>query len=82
MGSNRRKEITYHLSENQIDELFDEVDDKREHETDQLPQELYKGDKIAEAADRVGRSEATGDRWADAWTDDGLEGLMPSFGGG
>ena len=81
MGSNRRKEIKYHLSEDRIDELFDEVDEKREHERISFLKNLYKGDEIAEAADRVGRSEATGDRWADSWNEDGLEGLMPSFGG-
>jgi len=37
---------------------------------------------IKEAANRVGRSESTGDRWADAWNEDGLQGLAPSFGGG
>jgi transposase len=27
-------------------------------------------------------SAATGGRWADAWNEDGLEELMPNFGGG
>jgi len=43
---------------------------------------LYYGDSIVEAADREGRSAATGGRWAEAWNKGGLDGLMPSFGGG
>lgn len=43
---------------------------------------LYRGDTVPEAADREGRSPATGTRWASAWNEGGLDGLMPDFGGG
>ena len=43
---------------------------------------LYRGDSISEAADRVGVSQPTGSRWADAWNADGVAGLEPAFGGG
>jgi hypothetical protein len=81
MGNNCREEIKYHLPEERIDELLREVDDKRKYERVGFLKDLYQGDTIGEAADRVGRSEATGDRWADAWNEGGLEGLRPSFGG-
>ena len=82
MANNRRKEIKYHLPEERIDELLREVDDKRKYERVGFLKNLYQGDTIGEAADRVGRSEATGDRWADAWNADGVAGLEPAFGGG
>lgn len=43
---------------------------------------LYRGDSISEAADRVGVSQPTGSRWVDAWNADGVAGLEPAFGGG
>ena len=43
---------------------------------------VYQGDLIKKAANRVGRSESTGGRWADRWNEGGLEGLAPSFEGG
>ena len=82
MTGGRRKEITYHLSEKKIDELLREATDDRRKERLGFLKNLYYGDLVAEAADREGRSAATGRRWADAWNEGGLEGLMPSFGGG
>ncbi|CCC41343.1 IS630-like element ISHwa7 family transposase [Haloquadratum walsbyi] len=82
MTGGRRKEITHHLSEKKIDELLREATDDRRKERLGFLKNLYYGDLIAEAADREGRSAATGRRWADAWNEGGLEGLMPSFGGG
>ena len=82
MTGGRRKEITYHLSEKKIDKLLREATDDRRKERLGFLKNLYYGDLIAEAADREGRSAATGRRWADAWNEGGLEGLMPSFGGG
>ena len=81
MSGNRRKEITFHLSEERIDELLREAEDDHRKERLGFLKNLYYGDSIAEAADREGRSAATGSRWADAWNEGGLEGLMPSFGG-
>ena len=82
MSGDRRKEITYHLPEERIDELLREAEDDRRKERLGFLKKLYYGDTIAEAADREGRSAATGRRWVKAWNGGGLEGLIPSFGGG
>ena len=82
MGDGRRKEIKRHLPEERIDELLRGAEDNRRQERLGFLKNLYRGDTIEEAADREGRSAATGGRWLDAWNEGGLEGLMPSFGGG
>jgi len=82
MGRERRKEIKRHLSEEKLDELLRDAEDKHRIRRLGFVKNLYQGDTIAEAADREARSAATGGRWADAWNEGGLEELMPSFGGG
>ncbi len=82
MGDGRRKEIEHHLHEERIDELLREADYNRCQERLGFLKNLYRSDTIVEAADREGRSAATGGRWLHAWNDGGLEELMPSFGGG
>lgn len=82
MERSRRKEIERHLSEDEIDELLREAEDEHRLRRLGFLKNLYRGDSVPEAADREGRSAATGDRWADAWNEGGLEALMPSFGGG
>jgi transposase len=82
MERSRRKEIKHHLSEQEIDELLKEAEDKHRRRRLGFLKNLYRGDSIPEAADREGMSDTTGDRWAEAWNEGGLEGLMPSFGGG
>ena len=82
MERSRRKEIKHHLSEDEIDELLREAEDKHRRRRLGFLKNLYRGDSIPEAADREGVSATTGGRWVEAWNDGGLEGLMPSFGGG
>ncbi len=82
MTNGRRKEITHHLPEERIDELLREAEDVHRLRRLGFVKNLYRGDTIPEAADREGRSVATGDRWAESWNDGGVEGLMPNFGGG
>ena len=82
MSDDRRKEIKRHLSEEKLDELLREAEETRHQERLGFIKNLYRGDTIAEAADREGRSAVTGGRWADAWNRGGLDELMPSFGGG
>lgn len=82
MERSRRKEIKRHLSEEEIDELLREAEDDHRLRRLGFLKNLYQGDSIPEAADREGRSAATGDRWAEAWNEGGVEELMPSFGGG
>jgi len=82
MERSRRKEIKHHLSEEEIDKLHRDAEDEHRLRRLGFLKNLYQGDSIPEAADREGRSAATGDRWAEAWNEGGLEALMPSFGGG
>ncbi len=82
MERSRRKEIKHHLSEEEIDELLREAEDDHRLRRLGFLKNIYQGDSIPEAADREGRSAASGDRWVEAWNEGGLEELMPSFGGG
>lgn len=82
MGRDRRKEITHHFDEDTLDEKLREASDEHRLRRLGFLKNLYQGDTIAEAADREGRSESTGDRWAAAWNEEGLAGLMPDFAGG
>ena len=72
------KGIKHHLTEDELDEMLAEADDDEIVRRLTFLKNVYQGDLIKEAANRVGRSESTGDRWNEA----GLEGLAPSFGGG
>jgi transposase len=82
MTYKRRKEIKRHLTEDELDKKLAEADDDDIVRRLTFLKNLYQGDMIKEAANRVGRSEATGDRWADDWNEGGLEQLAPSYGGG
>ena len=82
MSRKRRKEIKHHLTEDELDEKLAEADDDEIVRRLTFLKNIYQGDLIKEAANRVGRSESTGGRWADRWNEGGLEGLAPSFGGG
>ena len=82
MKRSRRKRIEYHLTEEKLDEKLRNASDVHALRRIGFVKNLYRGDTIAEAAAREGRSESTGDRWADAWNEGGLNTLMPSFGGG
>ena len=81
MGS-RRTEIKRHLPEDEIDEMLREAEDDHHLRRIGFVKNLYQGDTIPEAADREGRSAATGTRWAADWNEGGFKQLMPSFGGG
>lgn len=81
MGT-RRTEIERHLPEEEIDELLRATKDDRRLRRIGFVKNLYRGDTIPEAADREGRSPATGTRWASAWNEGGFDELMPDFGGG
>lgn len=82
MGRKRRKTIKYHLSKEKLDEELAQADNGDLVRRLSFVKNLYLGDTIKEAADRVGRSESTGDRWAEAWNKGGLADLAPNYGGG
>jgi transposase len=82
MSGDRRKEIVRHLSEDDLDRLLTESTDEKLTERLIFIKRLYKGATLEDAADDVGRSSATGTRWARRWNKGGLGLLMPNFGGG
>lgn len=82
MSDHRRKEIRRQLPEEELDKQLAEADNEEIVRRLSFIKNLYRGETIKEAANRVGRSEATGDRWADDWNEGGVEALAPSFGGG
>jgi transposase len=82
MGRERKKEIERHVTEGELDETLSSADDADLVRRLSFLKNLYMGDTVGEAAERVGRSESTGDRWADRWNEGGIERLAPSYGGG
>lgn len=64
MTGDRHKEIVRHLSEEDLDRLLVETDDEQISKRLIFVKRLYKGATLEDAADDVGRSSATGIRWA------------------
>ena len=82
MGNGRRKDIERHLTEEELDaKLRDETDSEMVRRLS-FVKNLYYGDTLGEAAERVGKSQPTGARWAERWNSEGLDGLAPDHGGG
>lgn len=79
------KEAERHLTE---EELADAIDDAQSAGNTRLVRRLcfirnlYKGDSVTEAADRVGVAQPTGSRWVEAWNAGEIDGLKPDFGDG
>jgi transposase len=79
------KDVVRHLDEA---ELAEAIDGAQKREKTRLVRRLcfirnlYKGDSVTEAADRVGVAQPTGSRWVEAWNAEGVDGLKPDFGGG
>lgn len=82
MSRNRRKEITRHLSEDELDRRLAETNDPDIVCRLIFIKNLYAGDTLEDAANRVGKSASTGSRWARRWNEGGLERLTPDSGGG
>jgi len=59
-----------------------ETDDEKISKRLIFVKNLYRGDSLKEAANRVGKSESTGSRWARRWNEGGLGLPTPSFEGG
>ncbi|GGI95717.1 hypothetical protein GCM10008995_02230 [Halobellus salinus] len=58
--SNQNKEIKRHISEEKLDELLRDAEDKHRIQRLGFVKNLYQGDTIAEADDRASRSAAIG----------------------
>jgi transposase len=78
----RRKEIQRHLTDAELDEQIKSADDPKLVQRLIFVKNLYTGDTLGEAAERVGKSQPTGGRWADRWNEDGIDGLAPDWGDG
>jgi transposase len=78
----RQKEIEQHLTESELDDRIKSADDPKIVQRLIFVKNLYNGDTLGEAAERVGKSQPTGGRWADRWNEDGLDGLAPDWGDG
>lgn len=79
------KEVKQHLDEGMLEEAIDEAqkaDDAYLVRRLIFIKNLYRGDSVSEAANRIGVSQPTGSRWIEAWNEDGIAGLEPDFGGG
>ena len=82
MGGSRRKEIEQHLPKEKTDEMLRKAEDDRRLRRIGFVENLYQGDTVAEAADRAGRSPATGGRWVEDRNEGEFARLIPSYGGG
>jgi len=85
MATSRRIEVVRHLSDDQLDTAIDDAqkaDETRLVRRLCFIRNLYFGDSTKIAAQRVGVSRHSGDRWLAAWNDAGVDGLRPSFAGG
>jgi transposase len=82
MGNGRRKDIERHLSEAELGARLRDADDPELVRRLGFIKNLYQGDTLWDAADREGKSQPTGARWAERWNDGGASGLAPAHGGG
>jgi transposase len=82
MGTGRRKEIQRHLSEDDLDAKLRDAEDPAMVRRLGFIKNLYRGDTLGDAADREGKSQPTGARWAAQWNDGGVDELAPDHGGG
>lgn len=82
MSRSRRVKIHRHLSEDELDEQIRSANDPEMVQRLCFVKNLYHGDTLGEAADRVGRSQPTGVRWAERWNSEGIASLAPNYGGG
>ena len=85
MKKGRRLEIVEHLTEEELERAINEAqkaDETRLVRRLSFVKNLYAGDTLKEAGRHVGVSQPTTSRWARAWNERGVEGLIPSFGGG
>ncbi|WP_152424851.1 IS630 family transposase [Natronococcus jeotgali] len=85
MNNRQRGLLVRHLSEEELDQAIEsaqEADETRLVRRLCFIKNLYQGDTREQAGRRVGISRSTTRRWALAWTDSGVKGLCPRFGGG
>jgi transposase len=82
MSGDCRLRVVKHISGEDLDRLLNQTDDEKVSKRLTFVKRLYKGATPTEAADDVGKSESTDDRWIHRWNEDGLGQLTPNFGDG
>ena len=82
MSRDRRTDVVRHLTEEDLERLLAGADDPTVVRRLIFIKNLYAGDTLEEAANRIGKSASTGSRWVRRWNDGGLGKLTPNFGGG
>lgn len=75
-------ELIKHVSQGELRQLIRKEKNFYIHERLLLINNLYLGDSIESACDRMCISVQTGYNWLDLWNQKGYEGLKPEFGGG
>jgi transposase len=81
VSRDRRTDVVRHLTEEDLERLLAEADDPKVIRRLIFVKNLYAGDTLEEAANRIGKSASTGSRWMKRWNDGGLGLLTPNFGG-
>jgi len=74
--------VVKHLSKEELENLIKAEKSKRFAERLIFIRNLYAGENVETAIEKLGRCRATGYWWQQRWNQDGLEGLKPTFGGG
>jgi transposase len=74
--------VVKHLSQEELETSIQKEKGKRSAERLIFIRNLYAGDEVELAAQKVGRCSATGYFWLQRWNKNGPEGLKPKFGGG
>ena len=82
MGAGRRKEVERHLSEAELNVTLRGEEDPEMVLRLGFIKNLYWGDTLGEAADREGKYQPTGARWAKRWNDGGVGEFAPDQSGG
>ncbi len=80
-----KKEVKRHFEDDELSTAIDEAQQENNAYLVRrlcLIKNLYAGDSLTEAASRVGVTQPTASRWAEAWNSDAIEGLKPDFDGG
>lgn len=75
----REIRVEKHLSKRELEGLIRQEKEKRFYERLVFIRDLYDGERVENAARKLGRVKATGYSWLKSWNKSGLEGLRPNF---
>jgi len=78
----KQKELVKHVSLEELKILIRKEKNWYIHERLLFIHQLYLGDSVAQACERLCIAEQTGYNWLDSWNKDGYHKLAPEFGGG